>query len=267
MSHSHHPGETHSVPTGTADSTLRRSGRSRIRWGALVRALLALWLTSLTGQWALSLARFQEPVRYASLICLALALGLGIYGIWSLWKWLRTLTWQRALVIAIVVYLASVFIVGLLTPSDGNPARAWLRAAVEVPRSVAVGVAERAVTVVRYPGMFYFAYTGQASQFRVHGADDFPEEPVRAHSSSGTTIQLPREKPSTAEVSTGDRVTVTARAASVCQMHDLADGPFASGAEVSVVEGPRFVGQAIWWRVKNASGAGWCPGSVLIKAP
>ena len=267
MGHSHHPSEVHSTSTDSAGSAPRRRGSFPIRWGALVRGILALWLMCLVGQWALALARFQEPLRYASLGCLVLILGLGAYGLWSLWRWLRTLTPRRALVITVVAYLISVLIVWLLTPSQGDLVRAWLQAAVEVPKAVATGVAEGSVAVVRFPGAFYFAYTGQASRFDVHGADDLPEEPVRAHTSSATMVQLPSGKPSSADVSIGDKVNVTARAASACQMHDLAEGPFSAGTEVSIVEGPHFVGQEVWWRVKNATGTGWCPSSVLIKAP
>lgn len=267
MGHSHHPSEIHSTSTDSAGSTPRRRWSFPIRWGTLVRGLLALWLMSLAGQWALELARFQEPLRYASLGCLALIVGLGAYGLWSLWRWLRTLTPRRALVITVVAYLVSVLVVGLLAPNQGDPVRAWLQASVEVPKAVFTGVAERAVTIMRFPGAFYFAYTGQASQFRVYGADDLPEEPVKAHTSSSAMVQLPRERPSTSDLSIGDRVKVTARAASACQMYGLADGPFSSGSEVFIVEGPHFVKEEIWWRVKNTTGIGWCPSSVLIKAP
>jgi len=242
---------------------------SPIKWGGLIQGVLALFLMVQTARLALNLARWQEPVRYASIAMLLVTVGLAVYGLRGLWQWICTLTLRRALTIVAVLYLAIVSIVGLTTPNQSDLSKNWLDAAVEVPLAAVRAIAAGGVAVLRFPGQFRVAYTGRAPLLSLPGRPELEEEPVLANAppTTGEILLPPSDETPSRRVSLGSEVVVTAQGSSVCQMHVLADGPFTAGVAVVVVEGPRFVDQETWWRVENDTGSGWCPSTVIAEVP
>lgn len=236
-----------------------------IRWTGFVLGVLALFLMVLTARLALRLARWQEPARYTSIAMLLLAAALTTFGFRTLWQSVRTLTLRRAATIVGVSYLVAVCIAGLTTPSQVGLPRSWLNAATEVPVAAVRRIMVGSRAVVRFPGQFRAAYTGRAPLLNLSQGPELRGEPALANArATAREIAMPLlDQSQPVRIAPGAQLLVTTRGGRACHMHALAHGPFAAGATVVVVEGPRFDDGETWWRVKGASATGWCPSTSL----
>jgi hypothetical protein len=249
----------------SSTSSLRPSVTLPIKWGSVIRGLVALFLAVQAAGLSLSLARWSQPIRYASLAALLVALGLIIYGLSELWRWIRTLTLRRVLVIVLVSYLLAVTLVWLTTPGSAGLAQSWLKAMAQVPLALSRGIVNGGLSLAQFPDQFRTAYTGQSSLIPFPNAKD-SQERVAANAPSAPVDVTPPKGAAAKKVSSGQMVTVTSQAGSLCQMDALSDGPFTPGTVAQVVEGPRFLKGEAWWRVRTEMNSGWCPGKVLVES-
>lgn len=245
----------------TGNPTLTR--RNGLRLGVLVRAILAFLLGTTAGRLALYLAAWQPPVKYASLVALLLALGLTVYGVKWVWQWLRRVSFPLTFVFILLCYLLAVVITGLETRGQPGLPGHWLDVATRVPMDAGRTVYRGALALVQFPGRFLTEFSGPPAVETTGMGTASAEPPVPANAPVAP-IQL-RITPSKAAAtySVGDAATTTDQAGRLCQMDAFADGPFTAGTRVRLVEGPRFLTDEKWWRVRSEQGSGWCPGSAL----
>lgn len=247
----------------TGDSVLTR--RKGLRLGALLRAALAFFLAASAGRLALYLAPWQPPVKYASLVALLLALGLIVYGVKWAWQWLRTVSLARALAFVLLCYFLAVVIVGLKAWGQTGLPSHWLDVAISVPLDAGRAVSRGARALVQFPGRFLTEFSGP-SLAETGGAGTASMEPPAPANASIPPIQIGTTpaKAGARVFSLGDAATTTDQAARLCQMNAFADGPFAVGTQVRLIEGPRYVTDEQWWRVRSDGNNGWCPSSALL---
>lgn len=248
----------------TGNPTLTR--RKGLRFGILFRAVLALFLAACTGRLALYLAPWQPPVKYTSLVALLLALALIVYGLRWAWQWLRTVSPGRVLVFVILCYCLVVFVVGIQAWGKAGLPGHWLDIAIAVPLDAGRTVSRGARALVQFPGRFLTEFSGP-SLAKTDGAGTASMEPPAPANASIPPIQIGTTpaKAGARVFSIGDAATTTDQAARLCQMNAFADGPFATGTQVRLIEGPRYVTGEQWWRVRSDGNSGWCPISALLR--
>jgi len=247
----------------TGNPTLTR--RKGLRLGVLVRAALAFILAANAGRLALYLAPWQPPVKYASLVALLLALGLIVYGAKWAWQWLRTVSLGRALLFVFLCYLMAIVIVGLRTRGQAGLPSHWLDVAISVPLDAGRAASRGARALVQFPGRYWTEFSGPfvADTAGTGAASTGTPVPANAPAAPIRIVTTPAEANATV-LSLGDPATTADRAGRLCQMDAFAEGPFAMGTKVRLVEGPRYITDEAWWRVRSEVSSGWCPGSVLL---
>lgn len=235
-------------------------------WFALIQAIVSLYLVTQAARLTLFLGRWPLPIRYSSLIMLLVMLGIIWYGLLRLLRWGRTLSLKRTVIIILILFIVTVFFIGMNNPSEEGPLKSFQNAAIAVPRTASQWIIDGFWAIVRFPGQMWTAYTGKAAIGNVPGATNRSTEPVIINVPNksvpiGIPATPPREQP---KVDLGDTVATTSQAALLCKMSVLADGPFPAEASVTIIEGPRIKEGGLWWRVQNDMGIGWCPASTLV---
>lgn len=242
-----------------------RTRRKGLQFGILFRAVLALFLAACTGRLALYLAPWQPPVKYASLVALLLAFALIVYGVKWAWQWLRTVSLGRVLVFVLLCYCLVVFIVGLRAWGEAGLLSHWLDVAIGVPMDAGRAVSRGAVALVQFPGRYWTEFSGPfvADTAGTGVAPTGTPVPANALVAPIRIVTTPAETNATV-LSLGDPATTTDRAGRLCQMDAFAEGPFAAGTKVRLVEGPHYITDEVWWRVRSEVSSGWCPGRALL---
>ena len=88
---------------------------------------------------------------------------------------------------------------------------------------------------------------------------------IRVNDENTSPVEIPATISSESlEVELGDQLFTSPQAASLCRMAALSDGSFHQGTRVTLVEGPRILENAWWWRVQSEKAAGWCPNTALV---
>ena len=207
---------------------------------------------------------WPEPVKYASIPLLLVSLVSGFLCLRSMYRWLITMRWISGLSFIVAVFLLSVLVRGLTMPSSGSVIQRWLDAVPQVAGTLWNSICRSAMVVARYPDQFHAAYTGLSSQARSSGSPQGETVIANATGDGAEVIALPSEGfPDRSEVSQGRKVLITAQGSILCEMHVLADRPFSANTVVTVIEGPRYRGKEVWWRVENDTASAWCPTGVL----
>lgn len=247
--------------TGDTVSTPRKG----LQLGALLRAALALFVATISGRTALYLASWQPPIKYVGLVALIVALGLVIYSVKWTWQWIRTVSPVRVLVIVLLCYFLMVGITGLRPWGQAGSFDDWLHIAISVPLDIGRAVSRGALALLEFPGRFVKEFSGSFVAETVGAGIVSSEPPVPANASiPPIQIEIIPAKANTKVFSLGDAASTTDKAVHLCQMDVFADGTFTAGTRVRVVEGPRYITDEQWWRVRSDGNSGWCPSSALL---
>jgi len=247
-----------------ATGEIPRAGRRGLQIGSLIRALLAFLLAVSAGRLAVYLASWQPPVKYLSVLALLLAVGLIVYGAKWAWRWIRGVSLGRVLLLVLVCYLVAVAVGRLRAPGGVTSADAWREAAIRVPLDAATELYHGAAALLQFPGRMLAEFSGSGAAAMAGEGAGSAETPVPANAPAAPVqIRAISAKGGAAALSLGGSATISGQAARLCQMDAFAVGPFAAGTIVRLVEGPRYITDERWWRVRSDSDTGWCPSSAL----
>lgn len=267
---------------------LWQGGQPAILWRHLLQGIVLMAMTALAFVTTVSLARWPEPMKHASLTLALVTVLMALFGAWSLARVLYQLGLQRLLVILVICYLLLISVKmltwesGLALPQEAMAAHKILvwqgqTTLARFVRSLAAGVSE-----------LVYAYTGRWPSINL---PDVPDSgpiltavvaetlttplPPRGTLTPGASRLLVAETPGAPtepEIRAGGYVKVVntrgqhLRARAGPGLDYQVQARFEEGARLLVLDGPREADGYTWWKVQDDGQEGWCAADWLQPA-
>lgn len=260
-------------------------GSPAIRWRSLIGCVVALALSGVAFTVGLSTIRWAMPLKLIGGVALLLALTALLLGLRALIRVILQLGIKRLLILVVVLYGTAVVVAGVLIPTPEQGIGRWSTSAVRVYQWTVAGIADGARAVIAAPEAVRFAATGQRQPVKlpdVDWVDGIPPTPVVAQVLPAGIQEPARATPTTAALPTApvpssgqqtlhvsDMVQVVGTDGAPLRARSLpsADAPivarFPVATTLQIVDGPQTADGRVWWKVRGATGEGWCAAEFL----
>jgi hypothetical protein len=197
-------------------------------------------------------------------------------------RWLAMVVVQlglgRLLITLAIGFVAVVAVTGMLIPSGSQGLQHWLASGDTVARWMGVSLERGRDRLRTVADDVSFAVRGERAPEQLEGVaweGDVPPTPVIANRvAGGPSVPEPTTSASvptalavggTAQVSNTDNTPLRVRAEPSREAEIVARLP--EGASVMIIDGPITAEGIRWWRVRSASGEGWCAADFLAPTP
>lgn len=237
-------------------------GRFRVQILRIVGTILLLALASWLWDTAVRTAAMPGAYKKASLVMLAISLGLFIWGFYHLYKVLVGIGLRGVLWIALVGFLLLVGFNFLTSPVGISTGRQALSVVSQSWQQVWLAVGKSFIAVIKAPEDFRFAYTGSRSPADLSG---FPIPDPAALK----IVQIDARNyypPAIDHLQPGGYAIIsdTDGGHTACRSGPGSDSPisasFHENDRLLILEGPEADSDSLgdWWFVHGVHGEGWC---------
>ncbi|MBK9713366.1 MAG: SH3 domain-containing protein [Kouleothrix sp.] len=257
-------------------------GKPATRWRTLIGGVLALALAWVSYALMLSTIRWTMPLKLAGWTLLLATLALLFVGARALLRVLLHMGIKRLLIRLGILYVLAIVLVAWLVPSGQTGIGHVMSSAGSILTWVADGFGSLGTTAIEAPAAVSFAATGKRTPVRVPGVEwvgDVPPTPIvvlvdeignaapaAPSATAPASVAVPGEV-----LQVGDIVRVVNTGGQGLRVRDIPSREgailikFAEGSSVQIIEGPKQADGRTWWKVKGASGEGWCAADFLAR--
>ena len=234
---------------------LRGKGSPRLYLRALLAGLAWSLLTVFLYPYALDIAGTNGNLRYLGLALLLLV----AFAVYRVLRAFGRVLWHLGL-IWLLAGLLVVFLALTTTHLRSGAASNWSDAARSVAGDAGAWVERHASQLTAVPADIYMAATGQAPPWRPKPTAVL--DPVTLDRAAGAEQPVLLSESEPDGITRGALVQVAAKSGGV-SLHASPDagarivGKVERGALMVVVDGPRQVGDTVWWKVSGPEQEGW----------